>query len=181
LAAANTIAAIEAGAPAVSVTVNGLGERAGNAALEEVVMALRVGCGLDCGIVTQGLWGLSRLVAQASGRALAAAKPVTGEAAFLHESGIHCAGQLRDPATYEPFPGAQVGRGASSFRIGAHSGSAALAHAARESGLSLDDVELSVLLEDVRRLARHIKGVVGPEQLRALVAARRRNAERLGA
>jgi homocitrate synthase NifV len=181
LAAGNTLAAIEAGARAVSVTVNGLGERAGNAALEEVVMALRVGCGIDCGVATHGLSHLSQLVARASGRALHAAKPVTGEAAFQHESGIHCAGLLRDRATYEPFPSALVGREGSSFRIGGHSGSAALANAARDCGLNLDAAELAALLEDVRRFARRTKATVGPEHLRALVAARRRCAESLGA
>jgi homocitrate synthase NifV len=181
MAVGNTIAAIEAGARTVSVTVNGVGERAGNAALEEVVMALRVGCGVECGIATHGLAHLSRLVARASGRALALSKPVTGEAAFLHESGIHCAGVLRDRATYEPFPSADVGRAGSSFLIGGHSGGAALAHAARESGLNLSATELSLLLDDVRMLARRSKSTVGPEQLRALVAARRRAAEALGA
>jgi homocitrate synthase NifV len=179
MAAGNTIAAIEAGAGAVSVTVNGLGERAGNAALEEIVMALRVGCGIECGVESRGLSHLSRLVANASGRALPLAKPVTGQAAFLHESGIHCAGLLRDRATYEPFPSEHVG-GVPSFLIGGHSGGAALAHAARESGLSLDAAELAALLEDVRRLARCNKATLGPEQLRALVAERR-TAAQLGA
>ena len=162
---------------------NDLGLAAGNtlAALEEVVMALRVGCGIDCGVATHGLSHLSQLVARASGRALHAAKPVTGEAAFQHESGIHCAGLLRDRATYEPFPSALVGRDGSSFRIGGHSGSAALANAARDCGLNLDAAELAALLEDVRRFARRTKATVGPEHLRALVAARRRCAESLGA
>jgi homocitrate synthase NifV len=178
MAAGNTIAAIEAGAQAASVTVNGLGERAGNAALEEVVMALLAGCGIDCGIATHGLLQLSQLVARASGRALHPSKPVTGEAAFLHESGIHCAGLLRDRATYEPFPSSDVGRSAPSFRIGSHSGGAALAHACREAGLTLDGVELAALLEDVRRYVRHAKALVGPEQLKTLVAERQRTLRR---
>ncbi len=173
MAVGNTIAAIEAGAGAASVTVNGLGERAGNAALEEVVMALRAGCGIDCGVETEWLAQLAHLVAKASGRPIPAAKPVTGEAAFMHESGIHCAGVLRDRATYEPFPSAHVGRRSPAFRIGSHSSGAALASACREAGLILDGVDLAALLEDVRDLARRDKICVGPEQLEALVAGRR--------
>jgi homocitrate synthase NifV len=110
MAVANTVAALAAGARCASVTVNGLGERAGNAALEEVVMALKVARGVDAGVRTRELYALSRLVSSASQRALGPAKPITGEEVFSHESGIHCAGLLRDPATYEPFPARIAGR-----------------------------------------------------------------------
>ncbi len=126
MAVANTICALEAGARCASVTVNGLGERAGNAALEEVVLALKMACNTRTGIMTSQLAALSDLVAAASGRSLAFGKPVTGEAAFLHESGIHCAGLLRDRRTYELFPARDVGRSTPGFVIGRHSGRAAL-------------------------------------------------------
>lgn len=109
MATANAVASLLAGAEAASVTVNGLGERAGNAALEEVVMALRVAAGVQCDVRPRSLYALSRLVADFSRRSLAATKPVTGHATFCHESGIHCAGLLRDPMTYEPFAATIVG------------------------------------------------------------------------
>ncbi|MFA7343285.1 MAG: hypothetical protein WC003_03170 [Terrimicrobiaceae bacterium] len=126
MAVANTVCALDAGALCASVTVNGLGERAGNAALEEVVLALKMSFHQGTGILTPKLGALSDLVAAASGRSLAPGKPVTGEAAFLHESGIHCAGLLRDRNTYELFPADAVGRTAPAFRLGRHSGRAAL-------------------------------------------------------
>ena len=171
MAVGNTIAAIEAGCRCASVTVNGLGERAGNAALEEVVMALRVSCKIDAGIDPRGFSDLSRKVAQASGRAVPWAKPVTGDGAFLHESGIHCAGLLRDRATYEPFPSGAVGRIAPDFFIGRHSGSAAVAEACRGAGLALSELEIQALLERIRAASRMTKRPISLEQLKTLAEA----------
>jgi len=168
MAVGNTIASIETGAQCASVTVNGLGERAGNAALEEVVMALRVSCKVDPGIDPRGFSALSAMVAHASGHALPWAKPVTGEAAFLHESGIHCAGLLRDRATYELFPSGEIGRSAPDFVIGRHSGSAALAEACRTAGLALGESEMRGLLERVRTASRTAKRPVDPRALKTL-------------
>ncbi len=168
MATANTIAAIEAGACAASVTVNGLGERAGNAALDEVAMALAVACGRDCGIDARGLASLGRLVARASGRAVPDWKPVTGDAIFTHESGVHCAGLLRDRATYEPFASADVGLREPTFVLGVHSGRAALADACRRAGVSLAGAQSTELLERVRTLARRTKAPIGTAALRAL-------------
>ena len=170
MAVGNTIAAIEAGAQCASVTVNGLGERAGNAALEEVVMALRVSCKIDSGIDPRGFSELSRTVAQASGHTLPWAKPVTGEAAFLHESGIHCAGLLRNRATYEPFPSDEIGRATPEFVLGRHSGSAALAEVCTAAGLALEEVKIGSLLERIRALAQGSKGPVDLRQLAVLAA-----------
>jgi homocitrate synthase NifV len=96
LATANTLAAIRAGATHASTTVNGLGERAGNAPLEEVAMALRHLYGIESGVDTSGLITVSQLVAKASGRPVAANKSTVGEAVFWHESGIHFNGLLKD-------------------------------------------------------------------------------------
>ncbi len=169
MAAGNTIAAIEAGANAASVTVNGLGERAGNAALEEIALGLRLGCGIDAGIDTRGLFALSQLVANAAGRPVPVAKPVTGAAAFLHESGIHCTGLLRDRATYEPFPSALAGCGPTSFVLGRHSNAAAVAYACRDAGLPTEGLDLELLLERVKLTARQNKTPVGRDQLASLV------------
>ena len=110
MATANTLAAVLAGAASVDVTVNGLGERAGNAPLEEVVMALRLTLNRPCGIDTRRFGDLSALVARASGRPLPITKPITGAGVFRHESGIHVRGLLADRRTYEPFAAESVGR-----------------------------------------------------------------------
>lgn len=169
MAVGNTIAAIESGAHCASVTVNGLGERAGNAPLEEVVMALRVSCRVDCGIDTRGFSALSRQVAEFSGRTLPTNKPVTGDAAFLHESGIHCAGLLRDRATYEPFSSGDVGHAAPDFLLGRHSGSSSLTSACERLGVHLDPAQQQVLLEKIRGEARNSNGPISDSRLRALI------------
>jgi len=171
MATGNTVAALEAGARCASVTVNGLGERAGNAALEEVVMALKTGCGIDCLIDTRGFFQLSELVAAASGRSVHESKPVVGSAAFLHESGIHCAGLMRDRATYEAFPSRDIGREQSAFLIGRHSGASALAEVCLGAGIPIDrpGIDLRALTEQVRQLAGRNKGPVSEEELRTLV------------
>lgn len=154
LATANTLAAFSAGAAAASLTVNGLGERAGNAALEEVVMALKISEGIDCGIDAARFTGLSALVGRASRRPVPTQKPVVGEAAFLHESGIHCAGLLRDRRSYELFDPAAVGQAPSDFVLGAHTGSAAVAAALRARGATLTGTEARALAGRVRARAR---------------------------
>lgn len=165
LATANTLAAFEAGATAASVTVNGLGERAGNAALEQVVMALRVAHGIDCGVRTEKLALLSALVARASGRAVAPERPVVGVAAFRHESGLHCAGLLKDTRTYEPFAPEMVGRRREPFAVGWKSGASALAAALRAAGSPADAPEVRRLLPLVRRRARELRRTLTQREL----------------
>jgi len=171
LATANTLAALEAGATAASVTVNGLGERAGNAALEEVVMALRVALGVDCGVCPEHLAGLSALVAKASGRGVAPEKPIVGSAAFRHESGIHCAGLLRDARSYEPFAPGLVGRTRSDFVLGAHTGGAAVAAVLQAQGKIISADCARQIASQVRDLARRRGGPLASGELAALVAA----------
>ncbi len=165
LATANTLAAFEAGATAASVTVNGLGERAGNAALEQVVMALRVAHGIDCGVRTEKLALLSSLVARASGRAVAPERPVVGGATFRHESGLHCAGLLKDLRSYEPFAPETVGRRREPFAIGWKSGAAALGAALRAAGATLEPEALRLLLPVVRRRARELRRTLSAAEL----------------
>jgi homocitrate synthase NifV len=109
MATANTVAAWEAGARCLSTTVNGLGERAGNAAFDEVVMALHTACGVDTGIHRPSLVALSRLVERAAGRAVPAMKPVTGRAIHRHESGLHISGLRRDPLAYQAYRAEDTG------------------------------------------------------------------------
>jgi homocitrate synthase NifV len=156
LATANTLAALRAGATHANTTVNGLGERAGNAPLEEVVMSLRHLHGLDCGIETTSLFAISKLVAQASGRPVAANKSIVGEAVFTHESGIHVDGLLKNPSNYEGFDPAEVGRERQTV-LGKHSGSRAVRVAYQALGLPVIDPQVQPLLDRIREHATHTK------------------------
>lgn len=171
MATANTLTALLAGAAAASVTVNGLGERAGNAALEEVVMALRCTSGIDCGIRTTHLGRLSQMVAQASRRRLPAGKPVVGENAFRHESGIHCQGILQDARTYEPFSPDSVGIRSPPFVLGRHSGIHSLLHVLRSSFPQLTTGQARAILEKLRRAAQQEKRPMPIEEVRRLAAS----------
>ena len=170
MAAANTIAAFEAGCECASVTVNGLGERAGNAPLAEVVMALKVALKCDCGFRYRDLSFLSDLVARISGRPLPDEKPVVGGAAFRHESGIHCNGLLKDPSTYQAFLPEEAGCAPTQFVIGRHSGTHVLKHKLNELNLPVADEHLDELLGDIRRVASAQKGALGDDALVKLVA-----------
>ncbi len=128
MATANTICAIEAGATAVSVTVNGLGERAGNAPLEEVAAALTFGTQKPCRIQCEKLNHLCQTVADMAHRTILPDKPIIGPGTFTHESGIHCRALLRDPYSYQPFLPEQVGNAETKFVIGKHSGGAIRRH-----------------------------------------------------
>jgi homocitrate synthase NifV len=153
MATANSLAAVEAGAASVDVTVNGLGERAGNAALEEVVMALQKCLHHPPGMDTRSLVRLSRLVAQAAGRPVPPAKPVVGTAVFRHESGIHVRSILEDRETYEPFPAHEVGALSSAIVLGKHSGTTAVRHVLASRGISVTADEAVELLAAVRARA----------------------------
>lgn len=165
MAGANTVSAIEGGADAASVTVNGLGERAGNAALEEVVMALRHTLGMECGVDAARLSALCDLVASSSGRPIHAAKPIAGRDAFRHESGIHTAALLRNPAAYEPFPASDIGRAPNPFVIGKHSGSAGVRAVLAGRGVALPAALPTEMLPAIRRRARAKKGSLSFQEL----------------
>jgi homocitrate synthase NifV len=168
MATANTISAVEGGADAVSVTVNGLGERAGNAPLEEVVMALRHTLAVESGIDTSQLSALCALVASRARRPIHRAKPIAGADVFRHESGIHTAALLKDPIAYQPFPCEEAGRTPEPFAIGKHSGSAGLQSLLTASGISVPARLSPEILSAVRRRARAQKGAVSPQELAAI-------------
>jgi homocitrate synthase NifV len=169
MATANSVTAWQAGCQCLSVTVNGLGERAGNAPLEEVVMALRLAAQQDCGIDATGLSALSLAVARASGRTLSAHKPVTGSGTFRHESGIHCAGLLRNRDTYELIHANEVGQSAPPLQLGAHSGRAAVIARCRELGVELDKNAAAALLSRVKTFSREHQRPVADRDLRELL------------
>ena len=152
LATANSIAGVMAGARQVHVTVNGIGERAGNAALEEVVMALKKLLGYEVNVKTYKLYETSRLVSELTGVPIPYFKAIVGENAFGHESGIHVHGVIENPLTYEPISPEEVGN----FRriaLGKHSGIHGLKKLLEDQGIYLDDKELREVLEEVKRLA----------------------------
>jgi homocitrate synthase NifV len=171
MATANTIAALASGADCASVTVNGLGERAGNAPLEEVVMAARLTLNRDCGVDTRQLGALSALVARASGRPLELDKPVVGETVFRHESGIHCSALLANRETYEPFDASEVGHSPTVMDLGRHSGGGLLRHRLNRLNLELPADLQAELLEEIRHTAAARKAPVTDEELKSLVAA----------
>ncbi|TWB21790.1 homocitrate synthase NifV [Nitrospirillum amazonense] len=152
LATANTLAAVRGGATHASVCVLGLGERAGNAALEEVVAALGPIAQRRTGVDLTQLTGLAELVAAAAGRPIPVAKSIVGSAVFAHESGIHVSGLLRDPETYEAIDPAWFGR-VRSIVLGKHSGMAAINNALAALGLSPDEGRARRVLDEVRNCA----------------------------
>lgn len=156
LATANALAGVRAGAAYVNVTVNGLGERAGNAALEEVVMALKCIMGQDLGIHTSRLRELSEYVARAAGRPLSVSKAIVGDNVFAHESGIHADGVLKDPRNYEAFAPESVGM-TRQLVIGKHSGSTMVKFKFQEFGITLSDEAADQILARVRRMAVQVK------------------------
>ena len=156
LATANTLAAIRAGATHANTTVNGLGERAGNAPLEEVAMALLHLYDIDTAIQPQQFPRISRLVALASGRPVAANKSIVGDAVFTHESGIHVDGLLKNPLNYQGFDPAEVGR-AHRVVLGKHSGSHAVIDACARLGIILDEEQAGRMLQRIRTYATQHK------------------------
>lgn len=152
LATANSIAGVIAGARQVHVTVNGIGERAGNAALEEVVMTLKKLLGFEVNVKTYKLYETSRLVSELTGIPVPYFKPIVGDNAFGHESGIHVHGVIENPLTYEPISPEEVGN----FRriaLGKHSGIHGLKKLLEDQGIYLDESELREVLNEIKRLA----------------------------
>ena len=176
MATANTLAAIRAGATHVNTTVNGLGERAGNAPLEEVVMGLRQCHGVDCGIDLRDFPALSARVAHASGRPVAWQKSVVGAGVFSHEAGIHVDGLLKDPDNYQGFDPELVGR-EHRIVLGKHSGAGAVQLVMRRLGLTLDDASAATLLGKVRRFVAEARRVPNDDDLLALYREERHEHE----
>ncbi len=156
MATANALAGVKAGARFVGVTVNGLGERAGNAALEEVAMALKHLFGVTLDVDTRDFRTLCEYVARASGRQLNPAKPIVGSNTFAHESGIHADGVLKHPSTYEIFSPEEVGM-ERQIVIGKYSGSKAIKMKFVEYGIDLSDQEAADLRDAVRKMTVDLK------------------------
>lgn len=167
LATANTLAGIRAGATHASVTVIGLGERAGNAPLEEVAVAARQLHKYETGIVLTELRNVAALVSAAARRPIPLNKSIVGDHVFTHESGIHVDGLLKDPRTYEAFDPSMLGR-AHEIVIGKHSGSAAVTAILRQLDLSVSVEELGEIVSCVRAHAVDHKESVSGEALTSI-------------
>ena len=172
MATANAIAGIRAGARFVNTTVNGLGERAGNAALEEVVMALKHACHVAVPIDTGRFVELSKLVGQASCRPVPEWKAIVGEKVFSHESGLHADGVLKYPGNYEGYDPAEVGL-SRHMVIGKHSGRHGLQDRLRGLGIDLDLLEADSFLARVRHIAQRRKRPLSDNDLLRLYDAER--------
>lgn len=168
LATANALAAVRGGASFVDVTVNGIGERAGNAALEEVAMGLIRLLGREVRVDTSRLRGLSGHVTGVARHPLPPWKAVVGENAFRHEAGIHADGVLKDPATYEPFPPEAVGA-ARRIVLGKHSGRSAVLHVLRSLDVAVTAGEADGVVALLRD--RAARGPAEGDELRSLLAA----------
>ncbi len=172
LAVANSLAGVEAGARQIECTINGLGERAGNCSLEEVVMALKVRhdyfAGLETAIRTQELYRTSQMVARLTGIEVQRNKAIVGANAFAHEAGIHQDGMLKDASTYEIMTPASVGVPESRLTLGRRSGRHALSARLQELGYELDEKEIDRIYEQFVRLADKKKDVFD-EDLVALI------------
>jgi D-citramalate synthase len=154
----NTMAALKAGAGCAHVTVNGIGERAGNTPLEEVVMALEILYGYETRIKKEEIYHLSTLVSRLTGVPLPVNKAVVGEMAFTHESGIHAHGVMREPSTYESIKPEQIGR-KRRIVLGKHSGSASVEAALNELNYKADETQIREILKRIKQIGDEGKRV----------------------
>ena len=150
LAVINSITGVLAGAKGISTTVNGIGERAGNASLEELIMALKILYGKDLGFKTKYITELSNLVSNASGLPIPYNKPVVGNNVFRHESGIHVDAVIEEPLCYEPYVPELVG-GRRQLVLGKHSGCRAVRAKLNECDLDVTDDELIEIVRQVKK------------------------------
>ena len=171
LAVANSLAAVQGGCRQIECTINGIGERAGNASLEELVMALRVRqdrLPYDTAINTPLLFETSQLLSQLTSEAVQSNKAIVGRNAFAHEAGIHQDGMLKDSRTYEIMRPADVGQTANQLVLGRHSGRHAVGQRAEQLGLTLTADELAQVYHAVVTMGEHRKSI-GDNDIRRMV------------
>jgi 2-isopropylmalate synthase len=184
LAVANTLAAVQAGVRQVECTINGIGERAGNASLEEIVMAMRVRADrlpYDTSIATEHIYSSSRLLSSLTGEPVQANKAIVGRNAFAHEAGIHQDGMLKDRRTYEIMRPEDVGVPATTLVLGKHSGRHAVQHRVQQLGIEVSRLELDRLYRRMIALADAQKTVSDAELVEMVRALRAPEAPPTGA
>ena len=167
LAVANALAALEAGAEWVSTTVNGLGERAGNASLEGIIMSLTKLYNLQLPFKISKIYELSRYVEKASGIPVPVNRSIVGEHMFTHESGIHVDGVLKFPYTYESFLPDEIGA-SRKIVIGKHSGKHAVWDKLKELGIEVNKEQLMKIVEEVKTISQKRKSAIRDEELREI-------------
>ncbi len=153
MATANSVTAWQSGSKSISVTVNGLGERAGNAALEEFLMAVSLHGGVNKYDISQ-LYALCRHVSEISGRPIPTGKAVCGQMAFSHESGIHANATCKDPLAFQLYNGEDIGRETFKTLFGTHSGTGALKYLLEQNNIFINDAGISLLKREIYRLSR---------------------------
>ncbi len=168
MATANHAVALTSGASSASLTVNGLGERAGNGALEEVIYALKYSYGIDLGYNGNLLNRLSALVETISKRQLPLSKPVTGAMAFSHESGIHCRSLKENPLSYQPINPEEIGRDML-FVIGKHSGTGALSDFLEKRNIFLSKTDLTDLVSRIKAKSSKLKRDLNFSEIKTLI------------
>ena len=164
MATANTVAAYLAGAECLSVTVNGLGERAGNAALEEVAMALEMSEMIDCGLKTTLFSELSNYVSEISNRVLPESKPITGSLVLSHESGIHTQCLQKDRKTYQLIEASRLGKPEQDFIIGKHSGKSTVRYYLEKANLPVDENICTLLTVKIKEEANQKKSFISEKE-----------------
>ncbi len=169
MAVANTLAAARAGADTLDCTVNGLGERAGNCPLEEVLFALKFSDGRLLDWNPEALAAACKLTAAASGRSVPPAKPVTGAMAFRHESGIHVRSLLKDPLSYAACPPSAIGLAGHAYALGKHSGAAGVKAFFATRAIALSFAEVRQLTVAIRQESRRLKRDLLEHEVLALV------------
>ncbi|HRF56032.1 MAG TPA: homocitrate synthase [Campylobacterales bacterium] len=167
MASANAIAGIEAGALSVNTTTLGIGERAGNASFEQIIMSLAFQLGEPRTIDSVALKALTNKVAKASGIAIAVNAPVIGKRLFAHESGVHASGMLKNSASYEPFSPETVG-GKRAYPIGKHTGRDSLKHRLKSVGVEANKEDLGTTLDRVREITERDKKTLSSKELKAI-------------
>jgi homocitrate synthase NifV len=165
MATANTLAAVSAGAHSVSTTINGIGERAGNASMDEVVMACRKTLGVKDNLKPRFFPYMSHFVEKASGRKISDSKPVTGKLVMQHESGIHTRSMLKDPESYQYLDPNEVGHDQAKIVFGKHSGSSAVAHFFENKGIAISKDALREIMYQVKLFASLRKEAIEEEEL----------------
>lgn len=167
MATANALVAFMSGASAVSATVNGLGERAGNTSLEEIAVALKVSSESDSGIQLPQLQQLCKYVSEFSNQPIHPSKPVTGNNICLHESGIHCKSLLRNELSYQPFRAEAIGK-ETGIVIGKHSGKTAVRNYFRDKKIELNEMQVMEITEHAKLLSAKKKRALNDEELEHL-------------
>lgn len=176
MAGANAMAGIYGGANYVGVTVNGLGERAGNASLQEMIMSMRHLMNLEMRYDTTKLREVAEYVAEASGRPLPVSSPIVGTNIFAHESGIHGDGVIKNPLNYEVFKPEEVGL-LRQIVIGKHSGAAAIKNKFTEYNIPIDEAEAKEVLARARKLSIEKKRALFDKEIMLIFADIKRGEE----